>query len=42
VTVAGTEKREALTRVRAGDAALPAAHLEAPEVIWLVDGAAWA
>ncbi len=41
VTVAGEEKREALARVRAGDRAAPATHVEAAEVIWLVDAAAW-
>jgi len=37
VTVAGAEKRDALARVRAGDRALPAARIDAPEVLWLVD-----
>jgi 6-phosphogluconolactonase len=37
VTVAGAGKREALARVRAGDRALPAARIEADEVVWLVD-----
>jgi 6-phosphogluconolactonase len=38
-TVAGAEKRAALDRVRAGDD-VPAAHVEADRVIWLVDPAA--
>jgi 6-phosphogluconolactonase len=38
-TVAGVEKREALQRVKAGDD-LPAAHVSAARVIWLVDEAA--
>ncbi len=42
VTVAGAEKRDALARVRAGDRRAPAARLEAAEVVWLVDAAAWA
>lgn len=40
VTVAGTEKRDAFARVRAGDESLPATRVRAPEVIWLVDAAA--
>jgi 6-phosphogluconolactonase len=36
-TVAGEEKRDAFARVRAGDAAMPAARVRADEVIWLVD-----
>ena len=39
VTVAGTGKREALRRIRDGED-LPAAHISAGEVIWLVDPAA--
>lgn len=39
VTVAGAEKRDAFARVRAGDDALPAARVRAPEVIWLADAA---
>jgi 6-phosphogluconolactonase len=42
VTVAGAGKRDALARVRAGDRSAPAARVDAPEVIWLVDAAAWA
>ena len=38
-TVAGADKRDALSRVRAGDD-LPAAHVTAQRVIWLVDPAA--
>jgi 6-phosphogluconolactonase len=38
-TVAGEGKREALQRVKAGDD-LPAAHVSAARVIWLVDEAA--
>ena len=38
-TVAGADKRDAFARVRAGDD-LPAAHVEATRVIWLVDPAA--
>lgn len=41
VTVAGAEKRDALARVRAGDRTAPAARVDAAEVIWLVDAAAW-
>jgi 6-phosphogluconolactonase len=37
VTVAGADKRDALARVRAGDHDLPAARIEADEVLWLVD-----
>ena len=40
VTVAGEEKREALARVIAGDAALPASRIRADRVVWLVDPAA--
>ena len=38
-TVAGGDKRDALARVRAGDD-LPAAHVDAERVVWLVDPAA--
>ena len=38
-TVAGTEKRDAFARVRAGDD-LPAARVTAERVLWLVDAAA--
>lgn len=38
-TVVGEEKRDAFTRIRAGDD-LPAGRVTAPEVIWLVDPAA--
>jgi len=38
-TVAGEEKRDALRRVKTGDD-LPAAHVSAARVIWLVDEAA--
>lgn len=38
-TVAGEGKREALQRVKSGDD-LPAAHVSAARVIWLVDAAA--
>jgi len=40
VTVAGAEKRDALAAVRAGDERLPAARIDAAEVLWLVDPAA--
>lgn len=40
VTVAGEQKREAFSRVRAGDESLPAARLRAKEIIWLADPAA--
>jgi len=40
VTVVGEEKREALAAVRAGDRRAPAARVDAPEVVWLVDPAA--
>ena len=39
VTVAGSDKREALARVRDGDD-VPAARLQAEQLIWLVDRAA--
>jgi len=38
-TVAGEDKRDALARVRAGED-LPAAHVDAERVVWLVDPAA--
>jgi 6-phosphogluconolactonase len=38
-TVAGDDKRDAFARIRAGDD-LPAAHVTAKQVIWLVDPAA--
>ena len=38
-TVAGDDKRDAFTRIRAGDD-LPAAHVTADQVVWLVDPAA--
>lgn len=37
VAVAGSEKRDAIARIRAGDD-LPAARIRASEVIWLLDG----
>jgi hypothetical protein len=37
--VAGEDKRDALARVRAGED-LPAAHVDAERVVWLVDRAA--
>jgi 6-phosphogluconolactonase len=37
VTVAGEDKREALARVAAGDEALPATHIRAGHVLWIVD-----
>jgi 6-phosphogluconolactonase len=40
VTVAGEEKRDALSRVAAGDASAPAAHVKAERVVWLADPAA--
>lgn len=39
VTVVGESKREALARVLAGDD-VPAAHIQADEVVWLADPAA--
>jgi 6-phosphogluconolactonase len=39
VTVAGSDKREAMDRLRAGDD-LPAARVRAGQVVWLVDRAA--
>lgn len=41
VTVAGEAKRDAFSRVVAGDASAPASAIEAPELVWLVDRAAW-
>ena len=38
-TVAGDDKRDAFARIRAGDD-LPAAHVTADRVLWLVDPAA--
>jgi 6-phosphogluconolactonase len=38
-TVAGADKRDALERIRAGDD-LPAAHVRAGRIVWLVDPAA--
>jgi 6-phosphogluconolactonase/glucosamine-6-phosphate isomerase/deaminase len=38
-TVAGEEKRDAFTRIQAGDD-LPAARVTADRVLWLVDPAA--
>ena len=40
VTVAGEAKREALARVAAGDASLPATHVRGDHVLWIVDPAA--
>lgn len=40
VTVAGEEKHEALARVAAGDAALPAARVRAERLLWIADPAA--
>ncbi|HLT69215.1 MAG TPA: 6-phosphogluconolactonase, partial [Acidimicrobiales bacterium] len=40
VTVAGEHKRDALARVAAGDPELPASHIRADRVLWLVDPAA--
>ena len=41
VTVAGADKRDALAAVRAGDERAPAARIDAAEVRWLVDPAAF-
>ena len=41
VTVAGSGKREAFARVRAGDTTAPAALLRCDELVWLVDRAAF-
>jgi 6-phosphogluconolactonase len=40
VTVAGDDKREALARVVAGDTDVPASHIRADRVLWIVDPAA--
>jgi 6-phosphogluconolactonase len=40
VTVAGEEKREVFTRVVAGDPEIPASHIRADRVLWIVDPAA--
>ena len=40
VTVAGEAKREALARVMAGDVEVPASHIRADRVLWIVDPAA--
>ncbi len=40
VTVAGEVKREALARAAAGDPAVPATHVQADRVLWIVDPAA--
>lgn len=40
VTAAGTEKRDALARVAAGDPDTPASHIRADRVLWIVDPAA--
>jgi len=40
VTVAGDAKREALARVAAGDPDVPASHIRADHVLWIVDPAA--
>ncbi len=40
VTVVGEEKRDAVARVRSGDPTAPAAHVDAPDVVWLLDRAA--
>ncbi|HEX6238985.1 MAG TPA: 6-phosphogluconolactonase [Acidimicrobiales bacterium] len=40
VTVAGEEKHEALARVAAGDATLPAARVRAERLLWIADPAA--
>lgn len=37
VTVSGSDKREALARVRAGDATCPATAIHADRVVWLAD-----
>jgi 6-phosphogluconolactonase len=37
VTVAGERKREAMARVLAGDASLPASRIRADRVLWIVD-----
>jgi 6-phosphogluconolactonase len=40
VTVAGEQKREALARVAGGDPDVPASHVRADRVLWIVDPAA--
>ena len=40
ITVAGVEKREALAKVAAGDAGVPASHVRADRVLWIADPAA--
>jgi 6-phosphogluconolactonase len=40
VTVDGEAKRDALARAAAGDAAIPASHIRADRVLWIVDPAA--
>ena len=40
VTVTGEAKREALARAAADDPAIPAAHIRADRVLWIVDPAA--
>ena len=40
VTVSGEAKHEALARVAAGDPGLPASHIRADSVLWIVDPAA--
>jgi 6-phosphogluconolactonase len=37
VTVAGESKRDALARVAAGDPSVPATHVKADRVLWIVD-----
>ncbi len=36
-TISGVEKREAFARIRAGDAASPAARVRAERIIWIAD-----
>ena len=40
VTVAGEAKRDAFARVMAGDPDMPATHIRADRVLWIVDPAA--
>jgi 6-phosphogluconolactonase len=40
VTVEGEDKREAMARILAGDEDLPASHIRADRVLWIVDPAA--
>ena len=40
ITVAGVEKREALAKVAAGDAGVPASQVRADRVLWIADPAA--